>query len=126
MSRRILPARRHCVTASTLWRGHAVEVSVGFDPATGAAREAFADIAKGGELQHILSDACVLVSIALQCGVAVHALQKSLGSEARSVDGRDFTEPTSPVGAALATVVMIVDGVARDPDFFREAARGAP
>jgi predicted aconitase with swiveling domain len=118
-TRRALPTRRHCVTASTIWRGQKIEVSVGFDPETGEVCEAFADIAKGGDMQHVLSDGCVMASIALQCGVTVEALQKTMGSERLSVDGRAFTEPTSPVGAALETVRMVADGVLR-PGFFGE------
>ncbi len=121
MTRKTLPNRRPCVTASTIWRGQKVEVSVGFDPATGEAREAFADIAKGGAIQHELSDACVLASIAMQCNVPVGALQKTMGSQRLAVDGQVFDEPTSPIGAALDAVRFIADGVQR-PGFFDEVA----
>lgn len=115
--RRTLPTRRHCVTASTVWQGHPIEVSVGFDPATGGVVEAFADIAKGGQMQHTLSDACILASIAMQHGASLDELQKTLGSEKLSVDGRAFVEPTSPIGAALQAVRMVADGVTRDGFF---------
>lgn len=119
MTRQALPTRRHTVTASTVWQGHPIEVSVGFDPATGEVVEAFADIAKGGQMQHILSDSCVLASIAMQHGASLNELRKTMGSEKLSVDGRAFVEPTSPVGAALEAVAMVADGVANDPDFFK-------
>ena len=122
MTRQTLPNRRHCVTGSTIWRGQQIEVSVGFDPETGEAREAFADIALGGQIQHELSDACVLASIALQCGVSIEALQKTMGSESISIDGRSYVEPTSPVGAALAAVRFIADGVKNDPAFCQGGA----
>lgn len=121
--RRTLPNRRHCVTASTVWQGHPVEVSVGFDPATGDVVEAFADIAKGGQMQHTLSDACILASIAIQHGASLDELQKTLGSEKLSVDGRAYVEPTSPVGAALQAVRMAADGIKSDSGFFDGEAR---
>lgn len=118
MTRRAIPTRRHCVTASTFWQGHPIEVSVGIDPEIGDVFEAFADIAKGGQMQHTLSDACILASIALQHGASLDELQKTLGSEKLSVDGRAFVEPTSPIGAALQAVRMVADGVKSDPGFF--------
>lgn len=117
MTRNTLPNRRHCVTASTVWQGHPIEVSVGFDPATGDVVEAFADIAKGGQMQHTLSDACIIASIAMQYGASLDEMQKTLGSEKLSVDGRAFVEPTSPIGAALQAVRMVADGVTRDGFF---------
>ena len=121
MTRRRLPNRRHCITASTLWQGHDIEVSVGLDPATGDVVEAFADIAKGGQLQHTLSDACILASIALQHGATLDELQKTLGSERISVDGRAVVEPTSPIGAALQAVRMVADEWRKGGFFNREA-----
>ena len=121
--RKVIATRRHCVTASTTWRGQKIEVSVGIDPKTGKVAEAFADIAKGGQIQHEMSDALILASIAMQHGSSIEDLQKTLGSETITVDGKSITEATSPVGAALATVRFIADGI-KKPGFFDEEVKG--
>ena len=123
MTRKAIPTRRHCVTASTTWRGQKIEVSVGIDPKTGKVAEAFADIAKGGQIQHEMSDALILASIAMQCGVPIEDLQKTLGTQTIMVDGKPITEPTSPVGATLDAVRFIADGI-KTPGFFDEEAKG--
>lgn len=110
-----LPDRRPCVTVGTQVAGRAVTVSVGFDPATGQAMEAFADIAKGNDAQHTLSDACVAVSIALQYGTPPAVLEAALGRVPGWVpDGDAMTQgdvPASPVGGVLAVIREVSEGV---------------
>lgn len=116
-----LPTRRPCVTVDTIVNNAKVTISVGFDPATGEATEAFADIAKGSDLQHMLSDACVAASVALQYGVPLDALEHSLGRVPAWVQqGGAMTSgeaPASPVGAVLETIRKVAAGVAA-PGYF--------
>lgn len=115
MTRQTLPTRRPCVTVDTLINGKAMTIGIGFDPATGKPMEAFADIAKGTDQQHTISDACVAVSVALQYGVPMEALEHSLGrvpAWVESGDGMVLGEaPASPVGAVLKTMRKVAEGV---------------
>jgi hypothetical protein len=96
-----LPRRRPCVTEPLVVATRdgrepmRFEATVGFDPVTGAAREIFLSGAKDGSmLAAILDDASVVISVALQHGVPVAALAKSVW---RGPEG-------SVVGAAIALV----------------------
>jgi hypothetical protein len=53
-------------------------VTLGFDPVSGRILEVFGNDRRSGN--HLLSDACMVVSIALQSGVAPQQLQHSLGT----------------------------------------------
>lgn len=121
MTRTVLPNRRPCVTVDTLINGKAMTIGIGFDPATGKPMEAFADIAKGTDQQHTISDACVAVSVALQYGVPMDALEHSLGRVPAWVQDGDSMAlgdaPASPVGAVLETMRKVAEGVTQ-PGFF--------
>lgn len=100
MTRTILPHRRRNETVTIEYWGSEFHVTVGFD-ASGTPREVFATGPKeGSDMQHVLSDACVVVSIALQHDVPAAELRKSLGL----VPGLHGDEPASPIGAVLAVV----------------------
>lgn len=122
MTRARLPNRRPCVTITTSVAGKAVTIGVGYDPVTDTFSEAFADIARGTDAQHTLSDACVAVSVALQHGVPINALEHSLGRVPAWVkaDGAMVLgeAPASPVGAVLEAIRAVDRGVRNDPDFF--------
>lgn len=96
-----LPNRRPNVTRETAWQGHGITVTLGLDPATGAAMEVFANAETGGTLQASLSDACVLISIALQHGIGPDELGKSLLRVPAFIDGEETTAPASPVGVIV-------------------------
>ena len=100
--RQPLPARRPSVTVQTAWQGHLVTVTVGMR-LDGAPAEVFADTVKGGDLQQVIGDACVLISLALQHGILPVALAKSLGRV--PVLGCGETAPASPIGAILEVVL---------------------
>ena len=93
------------LTTATDWNGHPLTVSVGFD-LSGDPREVFCDTAHGGQMQHTVSDACVLISIALQHGVTPRELAKSLGRMPVWVGGEETTAPASPIGTILAVVAQ--------------------
>ena len=104
MTRQTLPTRRPNLTVTTAWEGHEILVTVGFDPSTGEPMEVFANAAKGGAMAATLADASVLVSIALQHGVAPDALAKSLGRVPTFTGAGMGEGPASPVGAVLEVV----------------------
>jgi len=122
MNRQTLPNRRPCVTVDTVWNGNRVTIGVGFDPATGEVMEAFADAASGADQDQSLRDACTIASMSLQWGSPLDDLERSLGRVPAyaMADGAmvKTDAPASPVGAALAAVRFVADGVANDPGFF--------
>lgn len=103
--RQTLPHRRPNLTRSTEWNGHSFIVTIGLDPATGAPMEVFADTTKGGDMQAALADGCVVISLALQHGIAPADLAKSLGRVPVlwGEEGRDA--PASPLGAIVEAIL---------------------
>jgi hypothetical protein len=77
MSRTRLPDRRPNVTLTVDWQGHALTVTVGFDPATGAVREVFGN-APRGQMHAALANSCVAASLALQHGASLAALARPM------------------------------------------------
>jgi hypothetical protein len=121
MTRAAIPNRRHCVTVDTVVNGSPATISVGFHPETGEALEAFADIARGSDLQHAVSDACVSVSLALQHGMPIATLEKAVGRvpawipvQGIMVEGE---APASVVGVVVDTIADVAAGVTQ-PGFF--------
>ena len=95
-----LPNRRKSVTEDIVVGNVAVTTTIGFDDA-GAPREVFLTAGKSGaELPTLLTDAAVVISVALQHGVKAAALGKSVGRLPIAVDGPGV-EPASALGAVL-------------------------
>ena len=109
-----LPGRRPSVTLRVEAGGLAAHTTVGYDPVSGAPREVFlrpsGGAKSGSTVEAICDDVSVIISVALQHGVAVEALARSIG---RSAEG----EPASIAGAAL---VLLTDEAAtwREPGLF--------
>jgi hypothetical protein len=101
MTRATLPHRRPNITRSTEWDNHTFTVTIGFDLETGQPLEVFADTQRGGQMQSTLADACVIISIALQHGIGVDALGKSLGRVPVLWGDEGQDAPASPVGAIV-------------------------
>ena len=106
--RRRLPNRRPSLTQELQVGGQIFTADVGFDPETGQPRELFLTAGKEGSLINaLLADAAVAISVALQHGVPVVALAKSVGRlPALPVAPGDLDQPSgklpaSPIGAAL-------------------------
>jgi len=94
MSRRRLPDRRPSIIAELLHDGRVYAVSLGFDPADAWLGEVFAHGAKvGSNMDGILDDACIALSLLLQHGVEPAALATTMG---RLGDGKT---PASIIGA---------------------------
>lgn len=101
MTRQRLPDRRPSATISTTFKTHPLKITIGYDPATGAAREIFASGPKEGtDMEHALSDACVVISIALQHGITPAEMSKSLGV----VPGFNGDEPASLIGVIVGVL----------------------
>ena len=80
MSRERLPTRRPNLTTDMLYDGTCYAVTVGFHPDTGAAREIFTHGARvGSNMDAILDDSSILLSLLLQHGVEPAALARSMG-----------------------------------------------
>jgi hypothetical protein len=99
MSRRRLPDRRPSSTRTLVHDGCTYAVSLGFDPADGWLGEIFTHGAKvGSNMDGILDDSCIALSLLLQHGVEPTALARTMG---RLGDGKT---PVSIIGA-LADLV---------------------
>ncbi len=102
--RKHLPQRRPNVTRNVQWDAHSFTVTIGYDPETGAVAEVFADTPSGGDMAFTLADACVLISIALQHGIAPAELAKSLG-RVPVLWAEGETQPASPLGAIVEAIM---------------------
>lgn len=107
--REVLPDRRPNETVNTEWEAFEIAVTVGYDPATGDPREVFANTPSGGAFASCIADSCVLISLALQHGIAPATLARSLGRVPVWIirDGQsvESTGPASPIGAILGVLL---------------------
>lgn len=77
-------------------------LSVGFYPDTGEIGEVFASSPhRGTEYEHIITDACTIISIAMQYGVPVSALCRSVGRIPAYRLGKLTEIAASPLGEIL-------------------------
>lgn len=114
MVRTQLPTRRRNETMTMDWHGQTVSVTFGYDD-QGNLREIFADVAKQGtDLNALISDWCVIVSIAIQHGISPADLARSLTRVPEPMRGRDATVPASLIGtimeAALEAGMLPISG----------------
>ena len=99
-TRQSLPDRRPNETMTVTHEGNCYAVTLGFDPATGEAREIFTHGAKvGSAMDAILADICTILSILLQHGVKPSSFVGSMG---RLGDG---TTPASIIGIIADVLV---------------------
>lgn len=104
MPREQLLNRRQNETIALRHDGHEFTVTIGYDDA-GKPKEVFANAVKSGTaMSHILADACVIISLALQYGVAPGDLTKSLGRVPDLDRGKGAEKPASVLGEILALV----------------------
>ncbi len=83
-----LPSRRQSSNYNIEFSGQQFAVTVGFYP-DGRPGEVFANAGKTPQaVQHIVADACILISIALQHGISAENLVQSL---AHFSDGKPYT-----------------------------------
>ena len=121
--RRRLPNRRPTVTETLKIEGQRVEVTIGLAPEDGTVRELFLVAGKEGSmLNSLLSDAAVVISVALQHDVSPTSLSKSVGRLPNgSIAPADLDQPQSGrrpaslIGAALDLAQSLNNGEAGEP-----------
>lgn len=102
-----LPNRRMQVTQAVRWGDEEFLLGVGFNRA-GQAREVFLHGHKvGSEMEGLMTDACILLSLLLQHGEDPKAIHHTL---TRDHPDSDKTA-SSPIGAAVQRLVAIVPSV---------------
>jgi hypothetical protein len=106
VTREILPNARPSVTTTVHWNGHHFPVTIGLSWPDLQPLEVFADVAKGGDMQWAIADACVVISLALQHGIAPADLAKSLGR----VPSWQGEVPASPLGAVVEAIMQEAKG----------------
>ena len=110
-ARQRLSDRRHQLTENIEVGSQTYTASAGIDPDVGNVREVFLCGAKeGSEIDNILGDTAVVISVALQHGVPIDALARSVA--------RTRTTPIQPSeldgGLPLPTIPVSVIGRALD------------
>ena len=108
-ARKRLPNRRPSHVETLEVTGQEFTACIGFDPKTGQPCEIFLDASKRDSMfGAMLSDAAVVISIALQNGIPAAALAKSIGrlpiipvGPADLESRQPGRAPASPIGAAL-------------------------
>lgn len=108
-----LPNRRPSHFETLEVDGQTITACIGFDPATGQPREVFLNGGTAGShVDALVADAATVISVALQFGVPVAALAKSVGrlpSVPASPAALDQLvsggQPASLIGAALDLLV---------------------
>ncbi len=109
-----LPNRRLCATHTLNWNDCDLWMGVGYDT-SGRAREVFLNGHKvGSEIEAMIQDACVLVSLHLQRGLSAAALARHLGREG------------TYRGATAASLIGLVAEGVRRPRRRRERRRATP
>lgn len=104
MTRTRLPDRRRNVTREIAFGPQTFTICVGYDDA-GRPLEVFADGQKtGSTMAAFIDDACIVISIALQHGVAPAALARSMSTVPVWANGVRDEGPASPIGAILAAL----------------------
>lgn len=109
MTRTRLPNRRQSEVRTIVHRTMAggaqkLEVAVGFD-AAGAPREVFlSGYREGSDMAHLAQDLAVVISIALQHGIAPEDLGHSLGEVPVTIDDRQVIVPASIAGSLIAVI----------------------
>jgi|GEM_PF-2519674 len=109
--RRKLPPRRPSVTRDVVWQrvmgAHMFSVTIGFDPRSGAVSEVFASGARGSDMESTISDACVMLSHALQCGADAHAISLSMLKISDPSSGGELHHHASVLGAIVECVAEV-------------------
>ena len=107
--RQRLPDRRDSRIETLEVAGQQFQACIGFCPETGQPREVFLNGGKeGSEFDAMLADAATCISVALQFGVPIHALAKSVGRapDLSTMPGspdqlKAGHQPATAIGAAL-------------------------
>ena len=111
MTRVLIPSRRETVNMHVMYRranGHNEWYEVSFGLHEGRVMECFANGAKAGsDMQAILTDACIAISVLLQHGAKASDLARMFGEN--RAEGEASGPPASPLGA-IARAAAEIDG----------------
>lgn len=102
-----LPNRRPSLSVEVIQGPHVFTVTCGIDLRTGRIGECFGNSPKvTSDMSQLIGDACVLISIALQCGITLPEIAKSLHRE--PVLGCEDTtdQPASVIGRIVETLIQ--------------------
>ena len=116
-----LPNRRPSRLETREVDGQVITACVGFDPVTDQPCEVFLNGGKeGSQFDAMLADAATVISVALQYGVPVSALAKSVGrapdtlTTPGSIDQLNAgSSPASAIGAALDLLCSFENGASK-------------
>ena len=122
-NRRRLPNRRDNQIETLEVAGQKFHVCIGFCPETGQPREVFLNGGKeGSQFDAMLADAATCISLALQFGVPIRALAKSVGrapdlsTMPGSLDQLNAgRQPATAIGAAIDLLQSFDQGEAGEP-----------
>lgn len=135
MTRMRLPNRRPAVTRELTFGGNPYLVTAGFEMVDGGQlvllREVFISGAKTGQdLMHVIEDASVAISIALQYGATAAALARSVArlpsapvtpGDLDRPEGSAQREPASIIGAVM-DLLAEMEAEVKEPDDKGDAA----
>ena len=106
MTRINLPERRPNQTIDLKHKGMTFSVTLGFDPRDGRPMEVFGQSPHAGsDFAMLLSDACVILSIALQHGIKPSELSKTMQWSPVVGEAGRTSEPSSVIGAIVVALV---------------------
>ncbi len=114
MDRTPLPNRRPNQTLKLNFNGQEIFVTLGYDPDTGEVKEVFGS-AKNvtSDIDYLIADCCVAISIALQRGAALDQLLRSMSFRPVVGDADKISEPASLIGFVLQQALKQVQEDAR-------------
>lgn len=102
-TREQLPMRRQNETIELDHKGRRFTVTAGYD-GDGSVREVFCSGHKESDLEHLVSDACVVISMALQSGYRPADISRSLGRIPTFTGAGVGEGPASPIGMILQSL----------------------
>ena len=85
---------------------HPPDLSIGYDPGTGSPKEVFGSSPMvGSQTATLVSDACIIISLAMQAGLTPAQIAHSLSKE--PVWDADGEQPASLIGAIAAILEWV-------------------
>jgi hypothetical protein len=104
-----LPNRRNNVHSTLVFEHTEYEICVGVVPGIGVV-EIFADGEKqGSDMEAIIDDACIVISIALQHGALPEELAKSVGMIPAFTEGKAVERHASIIGRLVAELIFVAE-----------------
>jgi hypothetical protein len=106
MDRKRLPTRRPNETVKVEINSMTYFLTLGYDPDTGRICEVFGSARKASsDLDYLVADACVVISIALQSGVEASDMLRSMHFEPVIGDPAMTRKPASLIGLICSQII---------------------